>query len=333
MATLYHEIDNVDEVTDIRLTDSHGAAHATCVISCLDHDYQIGDEIEVDFGYEDNHRKQFEGYVKQIDRRVPDNSYAITALSKMIRAVDFFIVGTNPDSPLKFSNIDAEDLIREVLELAGLNSFDMESTNFTLAVTEGVYAEVNLVSSYDYARGIADLVAWHLWCDPSSGTIHFDNRKPYVHRAGSPEDSQPGWDVDPDPTIFLTDANILQFMYSEDERDLRNRIVVAGAPGISAVAEAESPYLPSGFRKSAALYWPILDDQSLADKAASYNLKLLNRLTKRVNCTTLGDPNIEARMVVDVNEAITGIDDVYYVFMIEHMWNKSGYTCSMDLRY
>lgn len=333
MATLYHNIDEVDGVTDIRVSDSHGSAHTTCTITCTDYNYQIGDAIDVELGYVGDSRKLFTGYVKQIDRRVPDNTYVITALSKMIRAIDFFIVGTDPDNPLKFSNIDAEDLVREVMELAGLTSFDLENTNFTFAVTEGVYAEVNLVSSYDYARGIADLLAWHLWCDPSSGTIKFDNRKPYVMRNGSIEDNQPGWDDDPAPTITLDDTNILQFMYSEDERDLRNRIVVAGAPGISAVAEAESPYLPTGFRKAAALYWPIMDDQSLADKAADYNLKLMNRLTKKVNCTIIGDPDLEARMVVAVNEAITGINDTYYVYMVEHQWSKNGYLCNLDLRY
>ena len=184
---------------------------------------------------------------------------------------------------------------------------------------------------YDYCNGIADILAWHLWADPPTGTIKFKNRKPYFMAVGDPDDNQPGWTADSIVTT-ITDTVTLDVTYTEDEKDLRNRVVVVGAPGISAEAKESSPYLPAGYYKSVGLFWPILDSQSMADNAADYNLKLLNRLTKQLNITILGDYRLTAHKAVTANISKISISDDFYIYYAEHNWSAKGYTTTLQLR-
>jgi hypothetical protein len=172
---LYADVDGVNsnELINVSIDTNHDSAIAIANIACINHSLDIGDEIEIDLGFTDSHSKVFTGYVKQIDRKVPDNSYTITAHDVMTRAIDFFVASSNPESPFKRRNISAEDLVQDVLELSGLNSFNMQPTSFTLAI--GTDAEVNLISAYDYCNSIADIVAWHLYAD-IDGVVNFVNR-------------------------------------------------------------------------------------------------------------------------------------------------------------
>ncbi len=321
-------------ITAVNVATQHSQSVATATIQCQTTTKDIGDEINIDLGYNSSHGHIFKGFVKQIERTTPDNTYQITCHDVMSRAVDFFFVPDNPDAPFRRANIKAEDLIEDVLREAGLTSFDLDNTFFTFAVTEGVYAEVKLVSAYDYANGITDIIAWHMWAD-KVGEIQLRNRKPYWMAAGSPESSQPGFVADT-ALKTLSDgiggSGIVQASYVEHERDLRNRIVVHGTPGTTAIAKSSSPHLPSGYYKSAALYWPILDSQSIADKSAAYNLLLLNRLTIGLNLTLEGDHELLAHEAVHATIDKLSIDDDYYIFYAEHNWSAKGYLTTLDLR-
>ena len=332
--TLYASIPGMSTITAVNVATQHQQSVATATIQCQTTSKDIGDEININLGYETNHGHIFKGFVKQIERTTPNNTYQITCHDVMSRAVDYFFVPDNPEAPFRRANIKAEDLIEDVLREAGLTSFSLDNTDFTFAVTAGVYAEVKLVSAYDYANGITDVISWHMWAN-NVGQIQLKNRKPYWMASGVPEASQPGYVADTAlKTISdgLGGSGVLEARYFEHERDLRNRIVVHGAPGTTAIAKSSSPHLPSGFYKSAALYWPILDSQSIADKAASYNLALLNRLSVGLNLTIVGDHELLAHGAIHATIDKLGIDDDYYIYYAEHNWSAKGYTTTLELR-
>jgi len=242
--------------------------------------------------------------------------YTINAIDTLVRAMDYFIVSSDPDTPFTRSNITAENLIRDVLALSGITNYDGHSSNFTLAVQKPV--EINLTSAYDYCKFIADLLAWHLYAD-LGGVVHFEDRKPYI--TGGDTSTQ---------TIQLT--QILNLDYSEDANNLRNRVVLYGAEGITAEASAASPYLPSGFYKSCVVSAPIIDSQSYADQCVAYNLALYNRLTKAVNTTILGDHSIIPRTGLTLDIGVSKVDDLWYVYGVSHTANESGYMTELELR-
>ncbi|KKN52733.1 hypothetical protein LCGC14_0609700 [marine sediment metagenome] len=339
MSKLYADITNISQIESVSVSTSHSSSMSSAVINCISHSTSIGDEITIDLGYTTNHAQIFKGYVKQIERVIPSNAYTITAHDVMVRAVDFFVVSTNPEDKFVRRNIQAENLVQDVLQLAGLSSFDLQSTQFTLAI--GADAEVSLVGAYDYCKGLADLLAWHLWAD-SNGVIHFRNRKPYVmyNTSGQPGYGQPGNTPDTSMTT-ITDAIILNFNYIQTEKDLRNRIVVWGTTDIFAEADRATSYdpadqtykqvLPSGYYKAVAFVSELIGTTSNAQKAADYNLDLLNRLKYRTTISVEGDPTLIARNVITLDEDLIGIDKLFYIFMSEHAWNKSGYVCNMEL--
>lgn len=329
MDELYASITGITQPLNINVSESHNGSTSTAVIECVSHSLNIGDSISVDLGYTTNHSVVFNGYVKEISRSVPNNTYTIMAHDVLIRAVDFFIASTNPDQPFSRNNIRAEDLVEDVLALAGLTNYTSDPTHFTLAIN--TVAEVNLVSAYDYCNSIADLLAWHLYAD-RNGLVHFIDRKPYV--------------MGGDSSVFtLNDTsiyNILTFTHKLSERDLRNKVVVYGSTGVYASASQATSYnpitdsyqqiLPTGFYKTAVAASPLINETSLAQSAADYNLDLYNRLSSNISLSVIGDPSLEARTVVAVDESITGINDNYYVYLAEHTWGADGYIVNLDLR-
>jgi hypothetical protein len=318
----------------VTVATQHQQSVGTATIQCQTTTKDIGDQINIDLGYVGDHGHIFKGFVKQIERNTPNNTYQITCHDVMSRAVDYFFVPDNPEAPFKRANIKAEDLIEDVLRESGLTSYDFDDTHFTFAITAGVYAEVKLVSAYDYANGISDVIAWHMWAD-NNGTIKLKNRKPYWMASGVPESQQPGYVADSALKTISDGAGgsgVIEARYFEHERDLRNRIVVNGSPGIVAIAKSASSYLPAGYYKSAALYWPILDNQGYAQDAADYNLSLLNRLSTGLSLTIVGDHELVAHEAVHATIDQINVDDDFYIYYAEHNWSAKGYTTTLELR-
>jgi len=326
MNKLYASVTNVTNPINITISESHANSTSTAMVECISTSLSVGDSISVDLGYETDHDTIFTGFVKQVDRKVPNNTYTVTANDVMTRAIDFFIASSNPDQPFSRSNIAAETLVQELMALAGLTDFQSDPTHFTLAVNS--VAEVNLVSAYDYANSIADLLAWHLYAD-ETGTVQFIDRKPYVVGSDSPYKT-------------LTTATFLTLTPRLTEKDLRNRVVVYGSTGVYAEAKRATSYnpvtqafeqiLPSNYYKTAVAASPLITVTSLAQDAADYNLELYNRLLSSISATVIGDPSLRARKVVTVTDSITGINGDYYVYMAEHSWGNTGYTVNLDLR-
>lgn len=322
----YYTASGCSNIISISINNSHGSNIATAVIECVSTSKNIGDTIEVYLGYEGDYDRKFSGYVKQIERKAPDDTYTITAFDALIRASDFFIASSNPNAALSYSNIKAEKLVDELLTLAGLTNYTYDATSFTFGVRNSF--EVNLVGSLDYIRTICDLLTWSIWAD-SDGKIHFENRKPYPMTGTS---GQPGDSADSPISYTLTDSKIIEINYKITEKDLRNKVVVYGGNDVYATASSSSSYLPAGFYKTAVLAAPMLDTQSFAQDTADYNLDLLNRITKEVQLTVLGDPILDARSVIVLNTTSIPLTGNWYIYACEHNINKSGYVNNLTLR-
>lgn len=328
MKTLYATASNVTGILGITVNETHSATNTVATIECTGFTGNVGSDMVIDLGYTTSHGTIFTGYVKSIERNVPENLYSITASDKLIRACDFFIVPDSPTTAFTRTNISAEDLVEDVLELAGLLTVDSDPTSYTLAVN-GTIAEVKLISSYDYCKSIADLIAWHLWAG-RDGTIHFKNRKPYVMTgdSGQPQDVA---DVAMSGKL-ITETNSVNSVYRVSEVDLRNKVVVWGYGEITATASEESSWLPDDFYKTVLFSSEIVDTQEMANATAAYNLYALHRLTREITVAVEGDYELEARKVVHVELADLGINEDMYMFSTNHTWSAAGYETSLVLR-
>lgn len=318
ISKLSASVTNTTGILSIVVTDSHNSPTSTAQITAVNTGLSIGDSIHVVMGYVGDTFTAFTGYVKEIEVKEPEMFYTITAANVMIRAVDFFIASSTPTNPFKRSNISAEDLIEDILRLSGLTSFSMSATSFTFAVHNPV--EVNLTSAFDYARFLADIIAFNLYAD-NSGTVKLRNRRPYP--------------VGGDTSVAtFGETDVLNVDYNVSDRDLRNKVIVYGSGDIHATASAVSPYLPAGFYRSVVVAAPgVIDTQSMASKSASYNLALLNKLTYRLSLSVIGTTGIFARSCVTVNLPDIGLNnEKFYIFGMEHNWSRSGYILNLDLR-
>lgn len=311
-------VNGFSNILSINVSDNHGAATSTATITSESTSVTVGDIIDVYLGYQETGTvRVFMGYVKSIEEQLPEHKVTVTAQNVLVRALDYFIVSSNPNTPFTRQNISAEALVGDLLGLAGITSYQHGTSNFTLATQAPV--EINLVGCYDYCKFIADIIAWHIYAD-NNGVVHFEERPPF------PQTS----DV---PIASISESGMLQVQYSISDVDLRNRVVVYGAGDIFSEAKAASPYLPAGFYKSMAVSAPtVIDTQSMADDAAQWNLAQVNRLTKRMSISIPGDPNLEARKVVSVSSSISGASGNWYIYGIEHSFSRDGFITSVDLR-
>ena len=221
MTKLYASVTGTTNVQSVALTSTYTNATDVAIIKAINTSLGIGSQITVDMGYVGNHAQLFTGYVKKIERSYPDNTYTITAFDVLTRAVDYFVVSTNPDAPFKRFQIAAETLIGEVLALAGLTNYFGDITNFIYGYT--VPVEVNLTGAYDFCKQLSDLVAWHIYAD-QTGKVWFVDRKPYPV----------GGDT---PVKTIAKESIVNGVRTDSDDDIRNRIVVYGGNGVYAEAK------------------------------------------------------------------------------------------------
>jgi hypothetical protein len=314
---LYFDITDSSGLISVNTSDSHSAQSATSTFEVTNTNLEIGDFVEINLGYVGNYSKAFSGYVKNIELREPKKSYTITASNVLVRAMDFFIASSTPENPFTRSSIKAETLVGDVLALAGLTSYVGDNTLFTFGIINPV--EVNLTTSYDYARFIGDILAYNVYAD-MNGVVHFTRRLPYV----VPGDTSIG---------TINEQDCLTFSYTKTDRELRNRVVVYGAAGITAEASSSSPYLPDGFYKSVVVAAPtVFDNIGMAQQSADYNLELLNRLTESLHITMPGNSIYQPRSVVTVSSIKYELSGDWYIFTAGHTLDSSGYTTTLELR-
>lgn len=309
---------NTSNIEAVQFSDSHVAPTSTAIVTALSTSLQIGDSATVFIGYVGDTFKCITGFVKNIEHKEPHREYIITISNVLVRAVDFFIAASNPEEPFSRQNITAEDLIQDILELSGLTDFDMESTSFTFAINNPV--EVNLTSAYDYAKFLANIIAYTLYAD-NDGTVHLINRRPYPETGESAD------------FTFNDRHEIINLVYDKSDHDLRNKVIVYGTAGIFAEASASSPYLPDGFYRTVVVAAPgVIDSQSMAEQSAEFNLEILNRLTQRVELTIAGQTDIMPRLIAEIDIDDADVDGKWYIYSVEHNWSKAGYLTTLELR-
>ncbi len=315
---LYADIAGIpnSKIISVKKTSSHTSASAVLVVEAEDINIGLGDSITADIGYTTSFNTIFTGYVKVIERNSRTGLYTISAHDEMVRAVDFFMAANKPDNSFKRKNIQAEFLVKALLKEAGITNYAFQATNFTFATKQPL--EINLVGVYDFCKQIANILVWHLWAD-NNGKVHFKERRPHIVSGDSIDHT-------------ITDVTTLSATEITSDRDLRNRVVVYGRDGVSAVSKASSPYLPSGFFKSVVLATDLIDQYKYAKKATNFNLNLLNRLGETVSLKIEGDSSIDARDIIKLENTILGISRKYYAYGVDHNWSKEGYTTDLVIR-
>lgn len=268
----------------------------------------VGDDIEIEIGYAGDTAKLFHGAVKAVGASNLPGLYRLECLDDLWRAKEFWFVPEDLDDPWSRSNITAEDLAEDILGECGITDYSADwVSGFTFATGE-VPVEIKLVAAADPLSWINEIVGGHIYCD-STGTVHFTNIQPV-----------PGVSV-----ATLTTGNNGQLIftdYTKSDENLRNRVVVFGAPGVSASAEAASPHLPANFYKTAIVSHGMIDTQQMAQDTADLNLTQLNRLTEGVVVECEGDPDIDCRDTVTVTEAFTGVAGDWFVLAATHDFSE-----------
>jgi hypothetical protein len=117
--------------------------------------------------------------------------------------------------------------------------------------------------------------------------------------------------------------------YAKSAEELRNRVVVYGIENISASASASSPYLPSGFYKTAVVATPIITNHGQAQQIADLNLARFNRLTESLNLQVEGNYRITPRLWADITNSYLGISGDWFIYQVEHSFDSSGYVCNI----
>jgi len=312
MKVLYASVTNTSQVLSVNVTNGHSVSMATATIECLSTTLDIGDPITVNLGYTDDHGEIFTGYVKVIEENQNPTTITITATDVLIRASDYFIVTTNPATPLQVQNKSPEAIIGQLLGLAGITDYEYESSSYIWGVTGP--CKIDCISSYDYSKMLTDLIAWQLWAD-ETGTVMFKDRRPYPMGG----DSSIG---------TITTPELITLKNWKNDKSLRNKVVVWGQTGIYAEAHASSPYLPVDFYKTAIVSSYVIDTQSMAQDACDFNLEVFNRLARGYTISMEGKHDYLSRKLCHLN--YTGED--LYIFSAEHTWSKSGYIVNLELR-
>lgn len=313
---LYASITGVDTPISIDIVEGFKNISTSCEITCVSTTLGLGDDISIDMGYVGDHGVIFTGIVKKINKAAPDNSIKLSCFDTLVKASDYFMASEDPNEPFSRTNIDAADLVGDLLALASITNYTPVTTNFTF--TE---PEFNLVSVADAIGQINAILAYHIWSD-ENGQIFFQDRRPYVMVGDTPI------------LTFITgnSGSIITNEYTRSDDDLRNKVVVYGQDPILASAQTSSPYLPVGFYKTAVIASPLITTQSMAQDSADFNLELYNRLTRTVSCEALGDYRLHARDIVTITEAHTGVSGDWFVYSLSHSFNDGGYTMRMVLK-
>lgn len=314
--TLYASVTGVTNPIRIDVNEGYKSASSYCEVECLSTTLSLGDAVNVDIGYTGDNGRVFTGYVKEISKPRPEGTTILTCFDEYVRAQDYLLVSDDPATPFSRTNIDATDLVEDLLNEAGITSYNGTTSNFIF--TNPTF---NLVKIADAVTQVANVIAWNIWAD-ETGTVHFADRPFYVTGSDSP-----------DHTFVTGDSGqLLTVENTTSEDDLRNKVVVFGDKQIEATASAVSPYLPTDFYKTAVIASPLITSESQAQDSADFNLDLYNRLTKQATVEVIGDYSIHRNQIATVTETETGISGDWFIYNAAHAWGIDGYTVRLTLR-
>ena len=309
-------VTNCTDIISVDVDQDYSQPTANAVVKCTDTTLGLGDAVTINLGYTGDTGTVFKGYLLE-KNRIRSGSELLWSLrcrDTLWRAMAYFIASDDPLDPLQYSNIEAAALVRAMLDLSGISSYSLNSPGFTFAPEEPL--EVQLMSAWDMINRVCWLLAWHCWDD--NGTVRFQNRKPYNVAGDTPT-----------RTYITGDSGTIVAIepYHIPSDKIRTRVVVYGKENVYASASASSPFLPAGFYKTEVISAPdLIDTTSMAQDIANYNLDLLNKLEKSVSMTIIGDHNVNARDIVTVTEAQTGVSDDWFVYSCKHQFAESYQT-------
>lgn len=356
----------LSEIESIVITNGYSQTSSVATIICGDvTGANLNGTISINIGYTDNHQNVFKGRIKQIVKNRPDGLATVVCKDTLIDAADFFIVSDNPDNPLTYDHITAQDLVGALLALAEITAYSASvPLTFTFGTEEPT--KFNFISSMDAASGIAALLAWHIYAD--DGTVYFTDVKPYF-RTGTDKNLEYGSGGHTDDQIShifcndgsLTVADLVTYgdplqagistipisetiktidrTYSDEK--IRNRIVVFGnTSDIHAEASAGNANLPAGFLKTMVISTTAIQTLDMAQKCADFNLTLLNRLTETMTLEVMGNSSIKPRDFCIVSDDFVGTRLLdtgntklrgWFVETINHTWGKDGFITKLTL--
>lgn len=271
----------------------------------------LGDPVSIYLGYDGNPVQVFQGYINDISWSRMPGTYEISCGDILQRAEKHFIVTNNLDSPWSRRNIAAEDLVGDLLEEAGITNYQGETSGFTFGVSSAV--EFNVVSVLDAIGQLNHILFYVIYAD-FTGKVWWKRVPP-----------------EPSGTPVKTLDKFISLSYTYGTKDLRNKVVVFGKTGINAEASASSPYLPADFYQTAIVSSALIDQQSMADSAASYNLDKYNKLTEELKVEIEGDPSLQVRDTVHITDSRTGLDNDWFVYSVKHSFDEV-FTTSLYLR-
>lgn len=316
-------VGGVNDVVSVEVSASSGAACATCSVVTLDSSFGVGDSITLTAALGADSGTIFTGYVDTVTLENPPGTYRIEGRDSLSLALDYLIVVASLDEAdwfnprNQYGHTAPLDIINDILELCGLDDASGSGdAGWELGnATDGT--KFQLVLAWDAVQQICNIGAWKVWCDPL-GDLHFGSVLDYGDNGGTFNVGGGG--------------NIISASYSRSNEDLRNKIVAIGENGdYTATASAVSPYLPSGFYKTAVISTDLIGSQSAADASADDNLDALNRLTEVTTIEAEGSPNIWLYSPISVNEPFTGAPGGM-VTSVTHRIDANGYRTSFTAK-
>lgn len=317
---LAHSISGVTGLIGVTVTESYDSALSQATIECYSTTLSLGDAISFSIGFSGDTGKVFTGFVRNIQQDLPTATVKVICEDVMAKAVDFFIAADDPQSPFIRFNIEIEDLVQDILNLADITSFSVSLPFGVTFATGSVGVEFNLVSAQQAAKQLMDIPAFHMYAD-RNGVVNLVSRRPY--------------DEGSDTSSFTWSSasdDILAIAYEKSTDNLRNKVVVYGVTDVSASATAFTPYLPAGFTKTAVIATPLITSNSIAQTAADRNLAGLNRLTEGLQISIEGDWNVKPRLFATVTDTYLGISGLWFIYQVTHNFSsRNGYTQDITL--
>jgi hypothetical protein len=269
--------------------------------------------------------KMFTGVVKSVIRRRPENVYEFMAQDILTFAVEHWFVPASIDDPaFTRSNISHLQLTKDILNYASITNADIIDDwtpypTFQFA-TGPEPVKVNISSAWDVISGICAITGMHVYAD-ANGKVHLSRI----------------WD-EPGETIshYLTTGNagnMKTLEYVRSDENLRNKVAVFGRSGVSATSSGSSPYVPSGFFKTAIISYEMIDNTEMAQETADINLGRLNKLTESCVIEVLGHVGISARQTVSIVDSQAGISGNWFIYQASHRVDpQGGYTIRLTAR-
>lgn len=319
-----HEVTtNIPDLISLEVSAHAGAACATFSFETLSGGYSIGDEISISMGVDGGAGTVLTGNIDTVTLQNPPQSYRIEGRDKLAVALDYFIVVAGldegdffnvcPGSPGNYTLVSPSEAISAILALCGLSGGGGIGTGWLLGTPEEG-APFQLISAWDAIQQICSIGAWKAWCD-ADGNI----------QVGSVLDAS-GYGG-----AFSTgdEGNIISCSYGLSNEDIRNKIVVIGAPDpengyYTATASATSPYLPAGVYKTAVISTDLIGSDGMAQATAAANLTAWNRVSEITTVEAEGNPGVSMYSSVSVSEPFTGATGGM-VTSFTHRIDSNGY--------